>query len=385
MGNAPGDEALETPFGTFRLHAASGSGSNLRAWNAADRLLLAAVAESARETDSLLCVNDSHGALSLPLATSFTWTDSAIALQAIRNNANANGVPVPHFIKSTEPPAPVNTDISTVVLRAPKQLAYFEFQLNQLARHLPNGTVVYAAGMDKHLSPHTANLLEKHIGATERHRGKHKARLFTSVLERAGCDALDPERYFFCEPLDAALCNLPNGFSQEKLDSGAALLIKALSALEPADTVIDLACGNGVLGLFAARQGARSIIFCDESAHAIEAATRNCARLLLGDSNAGTPGAAASVRFHWGDGLREYTGAKVQRILVNPPFHAGHTVDEAVGKRLLAQCSKYLEPGGDLLLVANRHLNYRPTLKKRFSHITPVAQDNKFVVLRAIR
>ena len=48
-----------------------------------------------------------------------------------------------------------------VVLRIPKQRPLFEYQLSRLARLLPEQTTVLAAGMDKHLSPHTAAILEQ--------------------------------------------------------------------------------------------------------------------------------------------------------------------------------------------------------------------------------
>jgi protein-L-isoaspartate O-methyltransferase len=51
----------------------------------------------------------------------------------------------------------------------------------------------------------------------------------------------------------------------------------------PNDTVIDVGCGSGVLSFVAARLGARRVIGCDLSEEAVEAATRNAARLGLQD------------------------------------------------------------------------------------------------------
>jgi 16S rRNA G1207 methylase RsmC len=51
----------------------------------------------------------------------------------------------------------------------------------------------------------------------------------------------------------------------------------------PRDTVIDVGCGSGVLSFVAARLGAKRVIGCDISEEAVEAASRNAARLGLDD------------------------------------------------------------------------------------------------------
>ncbi|MCB2068942.1 MAG: methyltransferase, partial [Ottowia sp.] len=98
------------------------------------------------------------------------------------------------------------------------------------------------------------------------------------------------------------------------------------------------------------------LVFADESAMAIASARGNVARLV--------PDLAGDCRFHHGDGLLAYTGAAAGLILCNPPFHLNHAVDEYAGRRLAAQCAAHLAPGGVLCLVANRHLDYTPVLRR---------------------
>lgn len=377
---------LETPFGRFNLSAPPGFSAGISPWCTADTLLLeaakaassnsAAAGETQRST--ILTVNDSYGALSIPTAAKYAWTDSALSYNAINLNASVNEVPPPVFLDSVAPLTGQAHTISLVLLRVPKQLNYFEYQLNHLAKHLSPGTIIQAAGMDKHLSPQTASLLEKHLGTTTRHRGQRKARLFTSVLEKPGSDRFTGATGYFCEPLGAQLQSLPNVFSQQSLDLGARLMLEVLHTADPADTVMDLGCGNGVLGLFAGMHGgATTVTFCDESAMAVAAAQANAQRLLS------SMGKAADYLLHWGDGLHGFSGPKADRIIVNPPFHAGHRVDAGAGRRLLAQCAEHLLPEGEVLVVANRHLNYQPTLKRDLADISLVGQNNKFVVIRA--
>ena len=263
-----------------------------------------------------------------------------------------------------------------VVLRIPKKMLFFEYQLAQLARLLPEGATVLAAGMDKHLSPHSANILERIIGPTLRHPGQRKARLFSAVRDdRPATDANGIGTYYY-EPLGAKLQGLPNVFSSEKLDLGTLFLLEHLRQLTPVETVFDLACGNGVLGLVAVKWGlTQKVVFCDESAMAIASTQLN--------ANSIFPEKAHKFSFHHGDGLQGYRGKAAQLILCNPPFHLDHTVDEFAGRHLLEQCYIHLAPGGQLCLVANKHLNYQPALRRRFHRDENIANNAKFNILFA--
>ena len=261
-------------------------------------------------------------------------------------------------------------------MRIPKQIPYFEYQLTKLACQLPPGTTVLAAGMDKHLSPHTADSLERIIGPTRRYRGQRKARLFSAIRDDRPVPESNGTAAYFCEPLGEELHALPSVFSSQKLDIGTRFLLQHLHRLAPSETVMDLACGNGVLGLVAIKRGlAGRVVFCDESAMAIASAQLNTCRVL--------PQAVHNVSYHHGDGLVDYTGESVQLILCNPPFHQEHTIDEFVGRRLIAHCGLHLQPGGYLCLVANRHLDYAPVLQSGFQRVVKLAGNSKFNILLA--
>lgn len=365
---------FQTPFGTFDLRRyPTRPDEPLLAWCAADTLLLEEAYFRDITGPGILVVNDTHGALCVALEPHALWTDSALAGLALRYNERANSRVETPVIWSTEMPVSTPT---IVVLRIPKQLQFFEYQLVQLARLLPEGVTVLAAGMDKHLSPHTAHILERIIGPTLRHPGQRKARLFSAVRD----DRTPPDGHetgtYYCEPLGAYLQGLPNVFSREKLDMGTRFLLEQLRQLTPVETVFDLACGNGVLGLVAVRWGlAQNAVFCDESAVAIASTQLNSNRLF--------PEEAHKFSFHHGDGLQGYPGEAAQLMLCNPPFHLDHTVDEFAGRHLLEQCHMHLAPGGQLYLVANRHLNYLPALRRRFHRVENIANNAKFNILLA--
>lgn len=367
--------SFQSPYGAFDLtRYPERVNEALLAWCSADALALEEVHRRAIPASKILIVNDTQGALCVALQPQALWTDSALAVLALRRNERANSRSETPVFWSTQ--TPISTP-EAVVIRVPKQRAYFEYQLSQLARWLPAGTTVLAAGMDKHLFAHSAEILERYIGPTQRLPGQRKARLFIAMRDnRPAEDISKVNAAYFCAPLDAELHGLPNVFSRDKLDIGTRFLLEHLHRMAPVDTVVDLACGNGVLGLVAVKQGlARKLVFCDESAMAIASAQLNTNR-VFGQS-------VQNVHFHHGDGLEGYCGDAAQLILCNPPFHQEHTVNEFAGRRLLDQCSQHLQPGGRLLLVANRHLDYQSLLRKAFSKVDRCAGNAKFNVLLA--
>ncbi|MEH6590297.1 MAG: class I SAM-dependent methyltransferase [Halioglobus sp.] len=363
---------LTTPLGIFQLQRYPPRPSDsLQAWNSADTLLIDAIHKEVPAGADVLVVNDDQGALSLALSPVSIWSDSALSGIAISRNLQANDRGTGQFIASTEYPA---GPFSAVALKVPKLLSYFEYQLALLAAVLQPGTPLFASGMDKHLSPQVASLLEKYIGPTQRQRGQHKARVFVATKDQRENQPGPGEHTYFCEALGRDLTAKPNVFSRDSLDIGSRFLIEHFSQLGSAEALIDLACGNGVLGLCAERLGlAGTIAFCDESAMAIASARANA-----GQGN-------NQYYFQQADGLIDYAGPEAQLILCNPPFHSNHAVDEYAGKRLIQQCADYLTSDGRLCLVANRHLPYAQVLGRGFRQVEKLAQSRKFTIWLAVK
>ncbi|MFV0477730.1 MAG: methyltransferase [Parahaliea sp.] len=342
----------------------------LKPWCSADQLLIEAAATTEYER---LVVNDEHGVLALALSAQYSWSDSALSQIALRDNARRNRLPEAGFIFSTAPPPPTGV----VIVRVPKQLDYFEYQLARLSVSQAGGTLLLAGGMDKHLSPHTADLIEHYIGPVERHRGRHKARIFSATF--SGQKAPIPAAsHYYCKALGATLQAQANVFGKDRLDGGSELLLNQLRHLPPVEHLVDLACGSGVLGLAALKANlCRSLLFCDESAMALASACDNVKNL--------EPTRFKQCHFHLGDGLRNWQGPMAELILCNPPFHLQHTVDAFVGRRLLKQAAQQLSPEGHLCVVANSHLRYQDVLKRYFHKTDQLARNKRFTVWLAHR
>jgi 23S rRNA (guanine1835-N2)-methyltransferase len=371
---------LHSPFGTFGLERyPPHPDQTLLAWCSADTLLLEEARRRQVPGEHILVVNDAYGALCVALSPRVLWTDSKLAALALQRNEQKNSRPATEVVWSTQVPV---EPPRLVVMRVPKQRPYFEYQLRQLARVLPEGAVLLAGGMDKHLSPHTAQLLERYLGPTQRFPGQRKARIFSAVRDGREAPEIDSSGHsdssgtYYCEVLEAELHGLANVFSREKLDIGTRFLLAQLQRLPAAESLMDLACGNGVLGLAAYKQGlAREVLFCDESAMAIASARLNAARLFEVDAQA--------FHYYHSDGLLDCAAERASLILCNPPFHQEHTVNELAGAHLLRQCGRYLPPGGRLCLVANRHLDYAPVLARDFTRVETIAANSKFKVMLA--
>tara|TARA_R110000772_G_scaffold223149_1_gene333596 strand:- start:70545 stop:71711 length:1167 start_codon:yes stop_codon:yes gene_type:complete len=375
-------QLCQTPLGDFPLQRYPARRKELlQAWCGADLLLLEAVAQMRPRPTSALVVNDEHGALCTALSASgiatTLWTDSALAARATALNTANNSVPAVDVVWSTERP-PAAPDI--VLLRVPKQKALLRQQLATLAGLLPAGAPLLAAAMDKHTPKGLNEELRHWIGSPHREHGQHKAHLWRAQRAAEPVSAApEPGNDYPSDALGIPLYALPNVFSREGLDIGTRFLLDQLPTLRPVSCAVDLACGNGVIGLAALQAGlATTVWFCDESAQAIASARVNAGRLLASTADQQT-------RFLHGDGLLAWTAEAPELVLCNPPFHAQHTVDDFVGRRLILQAAQVLAPGGALCLVANRHLDYRSVLQTGFKQWRVLAENRKFRVYLAER
>ena len=141
--------------------------------------------------------------------------------------------------------------------------------------------------------------------------------------------------------------------------------------------VIDLGCGNGVLGLAAAAMNPDAqVTFSDESFMAVESA-----RLNVGN-NIEQP---QRCDFMWNDCLTDIEFDSVDWIICNPPFHQLQTITDHIAWQMFNDAYRVLKRGGTLRIVGNRHLGYHIKLQRIFDNCTTVASNGKFVILEAVR
>ena len=371
---------FETPTGTFTLHRDSTPlDSPLRAWSAADRLVLDEIAaQGPREpADRVLLVNDAWGALAVPLAAlePCVWNDSVVAVNAIEDNRQRNGLaPLESLAVPGHGPCP--GPISLAVVQVPKSHRLLEWQLDGIANSLaPDGRVI-VAGMSKHLTKGVVSALNHRFADVEVRRAVGKARLIDASSPRA-VDVQGPTRAAFTTDEGVKVHEAPGVFSSGHLDVGTALLLDLLRAdlhdtVDTAMTIADLGCGNGVIGATLARRHPEATVtFADVSDLAIAAA-----RATAKANNLDTD----STEFVVADGLPDGT---FDVIVSNPPFHQDHAVDAHLTERLMAQAAERLAPRGALILVVQRHLNLHTRLRKWFGTVEVRSGHPTHVVLEA--
>jgi len=166
-----------------------------------------------------------------------------------------------------------------------------------------------------------------------------------------------------------ALKTLPGVFAYDGLDDGSRLLIENLSVTAD-DKVLDLGCGAGVIGVFAARCGARWVEMVDSNLLAVAATRRNLADLGLENAIA-----------YAGDALSETTSTDFSLIVSNPPFHSGKAVDYHAAEAFIRQGSRALRPGGRMVIVANRFIRYDRLMGELFARVETLAVTGRFHVL----
>lgn len=163
---------------------------------------------------------------------------------------------------------------------------------------------------------------------------------------------------------DVTLCleTAPNLFSPDHADRGT-LAMLSLTAFDASDRVLDLGCGVGIVGIYAARCGA-AVTMTDFDNSAVQVATANCV------SN------EVDCTILCSDGFSEIEpGRLFTQILSNPPYHT----DFSVAKRFIEGAFRHLEIGGRLLMVTKRLDWYRNKLTAVFGGVRVHEIDGYYV------
>jgi len=372
------DSVLKVPQGRFSLERLPKRPRELlRAWDAADEYLLEYLAGMALPAPGMkvVIVNDSFGALAVPLHAYFpvAVSDSYLSQEATRYNLKINGISE-SSVQLQDSLTVGDGHIDVLLIKVPKTLALLEYELHGLRRQLSESSHILVAGMIKALPASVWGILERYLGPTSTALAQKKARLI--VVKWAGDLTVPDNRYpvrYFLEDSPYLISNHANVFSRDSLDIGTRFFLHKLpSSSEPLD-IVDLGCGNGVLGLMAAvRNPNSSICFIDESFMAVASAEDNFRRAF---------GNLRKAQFLIADGLTGTAAQSADRVFCNPPFHQQHTIGGQIATAMFQGAYRVLRKNGQLWVIGNRHLNYHLPLKKIFGNVAVVASNDKFVVL----
>ncbi|MFI1964774.1 methyltransferase [Streptomyces pathocidini] len=382
---------LTTPWGELDLtRFPEDPRDQLRAWDAADEYLLRHLAgdgpgeqaASAGLSGTVVVVGDRWGALTTALAghRPVQITDSFLAQRATRANLarNAGGAGAARLLSTRDTP-PERIDV--LLVRVPKSLALLEDQLRRLAPAVHAGTVVVGAGMVKEIHTSTLDLFEEILGPTRTSLAVKKARLIFCAPDPGLTRTPSPWPYRYALPdgigpmSGRTVVNHAGIFCAERLDIGTRFFLRHLPEPGGPARIVDLGCGNGVVGTAAALADPEAeVLFVDESYQAVASAEATF-----------RANADSRAEFLVGDGLSDLPTGSVDLVLNNPPFHSHQATTDATARRMFAGARAALRPGGELWVIGNRHLGYHVRLRRLFGNCELVASDPKFVVLRAVK
>jgi 16S rRNA (guanine1207-N2)-methyltransferase len=350
----------------------------LQAFDAADEYLLDHLAAAIQPAANarILIINDSFGALAVALNAFKPWamSDSYLSQQATRLNLAANQLPE-DSVNLVGSLGELNGVFDVVLIKAPKTLALLEDELIRIRPHTCTSTQVIVAGMVKALPASVWKLLERLVGATTTSLARKKARLIFATPDFGLIIPASP--YPIHYPLENTayrIANHANVFSRDSLDIGTRFFLQHLPSRQQAADIVDLGCGNGVVGLLAAeRNEAATLHFVDESFMAVASAQENFRR-AFGENRRAT--------FAVSDGLADFPAQSADIILCNPPFHQQNTIGDHIAVSLFKASRRVLREGGELWVIGNRHLDYHLSLKRLFGKCLMVAANAKFVILK---
>ncbi len=155
-------------------------------------------------------------------------------------------------------------------------------------------------------------------------------------------------------------------FSPGSVDRGTKAMLSFVK-FTPEDKVLDLGCGCGIVGIYAAKQiGAEKVWMCDISENAV----------ALSRENAGKND-VEKVTVLQSDGLKEISETGFTLILSNPPYHT----DFAVAKAFIEDGFKKLAIGGKMIMVTKRLDWYKNKLASVFGGVTVREKDGYYVFL----
>lgn len=165
--------------------------------------------------------------------------------------------------------------------------------------------------------------------------------------------------------VELALATDPGLFSPRRADAGTLAMLSCVDLVE-GDKLLDLGCGYGVVGIYAAKVlGAEHVFMIDSDPTAVEVSQANAIRN-------GLPELSVSLS----DGFRAFHEAGFTKILSNPPYHS----DFSVAKHFILKGFNRLEIGGELYFVTKRDKWYRNKLQSVFGNSKSRTVDGYFVI-----
>ena len=310
-----------------------------------------------------------------------------VSVEAARRTLAANGVTGGEvFLGHGAYALPKDPRADCVAIRIPQERLALLQLLADAFNSLKVGGHCYVAGATNEGIKTAARTIEKLFG-NARVLARDSSHRVISAVKRsdtpASAEGLDSpflESGAFNE-VDAMLrgkeyklYSRPGVFSWDHIDEATTILADVMQ-VQAGDSVLDIGCGCGALGIVAASvSGHGRLCMVDADVEAVRSATRSAEASGVANYRALTSDVAAAV-------LDE----RFDVVVTNPPFHVGKATDLSVPNQFIHDAWEVLVHGGRLFLVANRTLPYEQAMKHRFGNVANLHDGPRFKVLTATR
>ena len=158
-------------------------------------------------------------------------------------------------------------------------------------------------------------------------------------------------------------------FSKKMIDFGSQLLLKCLE-VNQGETVLDVGCGYGPLGLSLAKAYGVQATMVDINNRALDLARQNAERNKV----------EAKI---FQSNIYEQVEGKFDHVISNPPIRAG----KQVVHEIIEKSEDFLETGGDLTIVIQKKQG-APSAKSKmedvFGNCEIVKKDKGYYILRSV-
>jgi 16S rRNA (guanine1207-N2)-methyltransferase len=340
-------------------------------------------------SDHVLLMGCHHGALSvyiarhLPIGQLCVMDNNYIAIEMTFRTLAANNISSVDLLADINLPETAREKYDTVFIQIPKGRKLIRRWLLQAYQALKDGGSIYISGSNQAgIQSSIKDAMELFgngyiMAYKKRNRISHLVKQLNGppLPEWAHSPGIAPGTWidFSVSIYDRRfqIHSLPGVFSLDHLDAGTEMLLSIIN-INPGIKVLDVGCGYGMIGLFAATHGANWVDLIDNDLFAIAACKETLAINRIYNTN-----------IFAGDLLDPIGSIKYDLILSNPPFHAGQTVDFQIAEAIIRQSYQALNPGGQLCIVANRFIPYDHLINEIFGNITCLIESGRFHVLSA--
>ena len=160
-------------------------------------------------------------------------------------------------------------------------------------------------------------------------------------------------------------------FSNTQIDYGSYTFLKTILKEESVDTLLDVGCGYGVLGITLKHlKHANNVDMVDINERAVELTKLNIEKFKL-----------ENVNCFVSDGL-SLIDKSYDRIVINPPIRAG----KAVIYKMFEDSKLHLNNNGALYIVIKKSLGANSAIKKLqelFTNVEVIEKDKGYFIIKS--